>query len=75
MLFAAVHESVNGPSRQILAWNLMSAFGVLRTSCEAGHQANRSRLTQDGHYCHRSAETALGGASPKVDCGRLDTGI
>jgi hypothetical protein len=24
-----------GPSRQILRWSLMSAFGVLRTSCEA----------------------------------------
>jgi hypothetical protein len=33
--FAAVRESVYGPSRQILGWNLMSAFGVLRTSCEA----------------------------------------
>jgi hypothetical protein len=27
--------SVVGPSRQILRWSLMSAFGVLRTSCEA----------------------------------------
>jgi hypothetical protein len=24
-----------GPSLQILRWNPMSAFGVLRTSCEA----------------------------------------
>jgi transposase len=27
--------SIHGPSLQILRWNLMSAFGVLRTSCEA----------------------------------------
>jgi hypothetical protein len=27
--------STHGPSRQILGWNLMSAFGVLRTSYEA----------------------------------------
>jgi hypothetical protein len=33
--FAAVHGSVNGPSLQILRWNLMSAFGELRTSREA----------------------------------------
>src|SRR5271165_5453873 len=38
---AAVHESAVGPSRQILRWSLMSAFGVLRTSCQAGHQAHR----------------------------------
>jgi len=30
-----VHESAYGPSLQILRWNLMSAFGVLRTSYEA----------------------------------------
>jgi CheY-like chemotaxis protein len=35
-LIAAVHESGYGPSRQILRWNLMSAFGVLRTSCQRG---------------------------------------
>jgi hypothetical protein len=28
-------KSLLGPSRQILPRNLMSAFGVLRTSCEA----------------------------------------
>jgi len=39
--FAAVHESGYGPSRQILRWGFMSAFGVLRTSCQAGHQAHR----------------------------------
>ena len=31
----ALHESVVGPSRPILRWNRMSAFRVLRTSCEA----------------------------------------
>jgi len=33
--FTAVHESLSGPSRQILRWNLMSAFEELRTSREA----------------------------------------
>jgi hypothetical protein len=33
--FVAVHESDFGPSRQMLGCNLMSAFGVLRTSGEA----------------------------------------
>ena len=32
---AAVHEGGYGPSRRILRWNLMSAFGVLQTLYEA----------------------------------------
>jgi hypothetical protein len=33
--FIVSRESGYGPSRQILRWNLMSAFGELRTSREA----------------------------------------
>jgi hypothetical protein len=35
ILLANSEPSTHGPSRQILPRNLMSAFGVLRTSCEA----------------------------------------
>jgi putative tryptophan/tyrosine transport system substrate-binding protein len=54
MQFAAVHESVYGPS-QIVRWNLMSAFGELRTSREA--DTKRTHLRHDTARCAASHST------------------
>jgi hypothetical protein len=63
--------SLIGPSRQILRWNLMSAFGVLRTSCQAGHQAHRQRMTRRRHQPRKIAAVQRDLGPHSVGCKSL----
>jgi len=63
-LLAAVH----GPSRQMLRWNFMSAFGGTADIVRSGQQAHRFAVgtAVTGRPPHRTARAAFPHAAPTL---------